>query len=250
MNDTKMKLFVTGHCDSRGPGSWPYHLQKMLDCDIVNFSLAGAAGAYVLETTMNELSTNSYDLAIITWAPSIFYSVKVNDISKFSDSVYTSLHESAQNDWQEKIIYPFNDQDLVEKNWIFLPLTKRIEAECSVTQFAKIWCGAVKYKQQLESDLIRMISLQSWFKCRGQSYIFLHGDLPGRSLPDSEWAQFTHLYDQIDWSNWYTETTLNDISLTEQKERRPIKMTPTQIEVHKQYATLLHSFIKSKKFNQ
>lgn len=236
-----MKLLINGICKSRGPGSWPYPLQEMLGCDLVNLSLAGVGGNYIHETTINELLKRSYDLVIIQWNTSHHTSFKVDDITKYADSKNTSLYQASVNDWPEKIIEPVNDQDYVEKNWI-MGTGHEHEPLDSVGKFFSVYRGAVKYKQLVERDLIRIISLQSFLKCQQIPYVFTYGETIHK------WKQYEHLYEKIDWSNWYLNDTIDDISKRNNGQYKSddlaLGATP---EGHLIYAELLAEHIKEKK---
>lgn len=238
-----MKLLINGICRSRGPGSWPYFLQAQLGCNLVNLSIAGSGGAYIHETTISELSKRSYDLVIVMWNTSHHVSVKVNNINKYSDSTNTSLYQSNANDWPEKIVEPLNDQDYVEKNWI-LGVGQYKNLDDSVAQFYSNYFDAVKFKQSVESDIIRVISLQSFLKSRNQPYVFLYSE------KHQKWKQFEHLYNQIDWSNWYQDITLEDIA---NEDNGRLKSDDpglgTAPEGHEIYAELLVQHINNKVIN-
>ena len=239
-----MKLFVNGTCRSRGPGSWPYYLQQLLDSDLVNFSISGSGGPYIYETTVTELSKRHYDLVVVMWGLPHHTSVKVNDIFKYADSQHTSLYESEQNDWPEKITYPINDQDYVDKNWI-LGIGQHQGSCDSVAKFFEMYHNTVKFKQLVESDLIRIISLQSYLKCKAQPYVFLYGETHHR------WKQFSHLYEQIDWSNWYLDVTIRDVSEMNEGKWKATRPGPVaNPEGHAYYAKLLASHIKAKKLDR
>lgn len=60
-----MKLLVNGASFSLGPNSWP----ELLNMDLTNLSRANAGNTYIVETTMEELAKNDYDLVIIMWSP-------------------------------------------------------------------------------------------------------------------------------------------------------------------------------------
>jgi hypothetical protein len=208
-----MNILLTGHCNSRGPGSWPYYLKDILNCDLVNLSIAGSGNAYIYEATISELSKRPYDLVLIMWGESTHTGVPVNDISQYADSENTSLYQSSVNDWPEKIVYPINDQDYVPKNWI-LNAGYRSNKQDSVAKFFKQYHQAVTYEQTLESDIYRMIGLQSFFKATDQSYLFLYG------RPYTKFKRFEHLYKLIDWSQFYQEDTLKEIVSRNNNELR------------------------------
>lgn len=223
----KKKLFVNGHCDSQGPGSWPYLLQQRFNCDLVNFSMGGAGCSYIHDTTISEFSQRSYDLAIISWTPSYWHAIKVDDISKFADSPYTSLYQIALS----------NCPDLIDPNWIFSIRTKP-DPVCSVYKFFENWNQEVRYEQQLEGDLIRILCLQDWFRCTNQPYVFLYSDYPGRPKRSSmQHDELMHLYNQIDLSKWYLDTCLNELSRHNQLSRA---------QAQGLYANHLESFVRSR----
>jgi hypothetical protein len=84
--------------------------------------------------------------------------VQVEDINLFDQTVYTSYSQSKLNDWPEKIVYPINDQDYVEKNWVFCCNNMHDEYLQSI-KFAdtnkeqKIYSGAKEnFKQYFEKN--------------------------------------------------------------------------------------------------
>jgi hypothetical protein len=208
-----MNILLTGNCNSRGPGSWPYYLKDILDCDLVNLSIAGSSNPYIYEATISELSKRPYDLVLIMWGESTHTSVPVNDISKYADSENTSLHQSNVNDWPEKTVDPINDQDRVPKNWI-MNAGWRAGKNDSVAKFFEQYHQAVTYEQMLESDIYRMIGLQGFFKASNQPYLFLYG------RPYTKFKRFEHLYNLIDWSQFYQEDTLKEIVSRNNNELR------------------------------
>lgn len=234
-----MRLLVNGLCRSRGPGSWPYHLQKLLGCELVNLSLANSCSLYQVQSTINELSKRQYDLLILMWPKFRFPTVKVHDISRFSDSTFTFQYSSAQNDWPEKIVYPFNDQDLVEKNWISGHVPDG--SQCSVRKFFETYNQAVRFKVKTETDLLRIIVLQSWLKCRQQPYLFLHAEA------SPEYDNFPHLCSKIDWSAFHPGPNIRDISKMHDGKWEADRPGPiASPEGHTYYAELLAEYIKTK----
>jgi len=231
-----MNLLVNGTCLSRGPGSWPYHLQNMLAADMVNLSLAGVGNTYIFESTLRELCRRLYDLVILTWTNSHHMPIRVDDISKFADSNYTSLHQSSVNDWPEKIVYPVNDQDYVEKNWI-LDNGFFFGANDSVSQIFEHYHGIVKFAQSLERDLTYIISLQSFLNVNGIPYVFLYP----RKL--NQFQRFDYLYQQIDWTKWYLQHDLKTISIQDDGRYRGDDGRYADVSGHRLYATYLYQFI-------
>jgi hypothetical protein len=233
-----MNILLTGNCNSRGPGSWPYYLKDILDCNLVNLSLAGSGNAYIHETTISELAKRTYDLVLIMWGESTHTGVPVNDINKYSDSENTSLYQSSINDWPEKIVYPVNDQDYVPKNWIMNAGWRSGKTD-SVATFFKQYHQAVTYEQILESDILRMISLQSYFKATNQPYLFLYG------RPYTKFKRFEHLYQLIDWSQFYQADTLMQIASRNNNELMGDDNKYPNPAGHEVYAELLAQQIRS-----
>ena len=200
-----MNILVNGTCNSRGPETWPYYLSNELDSTLVNLSVAGAGNAYIHETTISELAKRTYDLVLIMWGESTHTGLRVNNIDNYSDSENTSKYQSSLNDWPEKIVYPINDQDYVDKNWI-LNAGYRSGKNDSVGKFFKQYHQAVGFEQILETDIIRQISLQGFLKSIGQPYVFLYG------RPYTKFKRFEHLYQLIDWNCFYQAETLMQIA--------------------------------------
>jgi len=200
-----MNLLLNGNCNSRGPDTWPYYLQGMLGCNLVNLSVAGAGNAYIHETTISELARRSYDFVLIMWGESIHTGVRAKGIDRFSDSENTALYQSKQNDWPGKITYPINDQDYVDKKWI-VNAGYLAGKQDSVAKFFQQYHDTVGFEQTLETDIIRQVSLQGYLKSIAQPYVFLYG------RPYTKFKRFEHLYNLIDWSNFYQEHTLMQIA--------------------------------------
>jgi hypothetical protein len=233
-----MNILLTGNCNSRGPGTWPYYLKDIIDCELVNLSIAGSGNAYIYEATISELSKRSYDLVLIMWNESTHTGVPVNDINVYADSENTSLYQSSVNDWPEKIVDPINDQDYVPKNWI-MNAGYRSNKQDSVAKFFKQYHQAVTYEQTLESDIVRMIGLQSFFKATNQPYLFLYG------RPYTKFKRFDHLYKLIDWSQFYQEDTLMQIASRNNNELMGDDNKYPTAEGHRTYAELLARQIRS-----
>lgn len=60
-----MKILVSGASFSYGPKSWP----ELLRADVTNLSRMSAGNTYIVDTTVDELSKNLYNLVIIMWSP-------------------------------------------------------------------------------------------------------------------------------------------------------------------------------------
>jgi hypothetical protein len=233
-----MNILVNGTCLSRGPGTWPYHLQSLLGTDMTNLSLAGAGSMYIFESTLRELCRRHYDLVILTWTNSHHVSIRIDDISQFSDSQNTSLYQSAANDWPEKIVEPINDQDYVEKNWI-INAGYMNGVKDSVSRFFEYYQTYVKFPQSLELDLTHIISMQSFLKVKGIPYLFLYAN------PTKQYQRFDYLYNQIDWSKWYLNHTLKSIAQLEDGRYASKDDDGMWVskEGHKVFADFLYDFI-------
>lgn len=234
-----MRLLVNGTCVSRGPLSWPYFLESRLKASMVNLSIAGVGNTYVFETTMRELCRHRYDLVIVTWTDSHHLAVRVDDIHKFSDSKNTSLYQSSVNDWPEKIVEPINDQDHVEKDWI-INVGHLMGMQDSVAQFFQHHQNYVKFAQSLERDLTHVVALQSYLKTNDIPYVFVYT----RNM--KRYPRFDYLYDAIDWTKWYLETTIVEIGQIHDGRYHSDDGRGANTEGHGLYADLLAEFIETK----
>ena len=227
-----MNVLVNGASVSRGENSWPYFLQQLLGCDLVNLSLAGCGNTYIHETTIQEIAQRHYDLVLIMWAECGRLDFRVDDIKKFSDSKNSSWYQSLQNDWPSKIVLPINDQDYVEKNWIFSLGTLQGQRNDSVSKVFLPYHAITGYKQILESELIKMISLQAVLKSQKIPYLFMHW------RPIKLFRRFQHLYDLVDWEKVYQDDCLEQIG---QRNRwlQQDGVHPNHL-AHKHYAELLY----------
>ena len=161
-------MLINGCSFSRGPGSWPYHLGY----EIVNLAQAGAGNTYIHEATVSELAKRSYDAVTIMWTAPHRVDLKVNNIDLFTDSKYTSAYQHKQNNWPEKIVYPENDQDYVDPNWIFG--CGHVNRETALLK-SGVFDPIYKYQSDTEfeqSFLIKLISLQNTLKQMNIPYLF------------------------------------------------------------------------------
>lgn len=238
-----MKILLVGTCSSRGPGSWPYHLQSILGCDLVNLSISGVSGSYIYETLINELAQRRdwYDLVLVVWGESHHAAIKVDNIDYFAGSPNTSKYQREQNDWPEKIVEPFNDQSLVPPNWV-LGIGNRRGVQDRTAELFNSYHRFVKYPQLLESDLIRWIGTQAVLKSLNMPYLFLFGS----RLKTVK--RFEHLYDMIDWSNFYTKHNLADIAAEHPEWQTTENKYPTE-PGQRYYAELLAQELKARKLD-
>lgn len=162
------RMLINGCSFSRGPGSWPYHLGYK----IVNLAQSGAGNTYIHEATMSELAKRSYDAVTIMWTGRHRVDLRVTDIDLFVDTTYTSAYQRRQNDWLEKIVYPENDQDYVDPNWIFG--CGHINQDLALTK-SRAFESIYQYQSDSEFDqglLVKMISLQNTLKQMSIPYLF------------------------------------------------------------------------------
>jgi hypothetical protein len=92
--------------------------------------------------------------------------------STFEDTSYNSGYQSTKNDWAEKIIHPVNDQDYVEKDWVFGCGYINNESELVSSG---IFSGIYKYstsEQLQQNSIARIVSLQSYLKYSNIPYTF------------------------------------------------------------------------------
>lgn len=234
-----MKILVNGASISRGENTWPYYLQKQLDCELVNLALAGCGNTYIYESTVAELSRRSYDLVLIMWAEFGRIDLRVDKIEQFADSKNTSVYQSQQNDWPSKIIYPVNDQDYVQKNWIFSLGHLQGQRDSVSTVVAPLH-RLQSHSQLLEADITKIIGLQAVIKNLQVPYLFMHW----KSL--KKFNRFDQLYAMVNWDNFYTNTCLELIA----KENNWLAADGIHpgAEAHKFYANLIAQRIKNSHF--
>ena len=118
--NSQSNVLVNGCSFSRGPMSWPYYLQFEYGFNLVNLAQAAAGNLYIHNSTISELGCRKYDLVLIMWSGLDRVDCQVDNIDFFCQTPYTSLTQSQRNDWPEKIVQPINDQDYIEKNWVFV----------------------------------------------------------------------------------------------------------------------------------
>ena len=166
-----MNVLVNGCSFSRGPTAWPYHLT---DVNVVNLACAGAGNDYIFNSTIAELGQRSYDFVAIMWTQPSRVDFKVNDIEQFSDSPYTSAYQLTRNDWAEKVIYPINDQDYVEKDWVYGSGFLNSDPTLLKT---KLFDQVYYYQDDAQFNhltLVKMIALQNTLKQMNIPYLFTY----------------------------------------------------------------------------
>ena len=226
-------ILINGCSFSRGPGSWPYHLKN---ATVTNLAQAGAGNTYIHDTTIAELAQRSYDQVVIMWTGLSRIDFKVNNIDYFSESKYTSLYQSLQNDWPEKIIEPVNDQDYVEKNWVFG--CGHLNNEPAMTK-SHMFDWAYRYQDQPEfvyNFLIKAISLQSFLKQMNTPYVFaFYQDYVDQLQQNSA------LYQLLDQRYIYNEQNIYQI--TQSNNWYDADGFHPGPQAHQAWATLIDNFI-------
>lgn len=231
-----MNLLVNGCSFSRGPTAWPYHIKG---ANIVNLACAGAGNDYIFNTTIAELSQRQYDFVAIMWTHPARIDVKVNDIDQFSDTPYTSLHQSARNDWAEKIVYPVNDQDYVEKDWVFGCGFLNHDPALLKT---KLFDRNYFYQDNIQfarMTLIKMIALQNTLKQMNIPYLFTYFRDYETNL-----AKISNLYNLLDQSHIYNKQ--NIYTITKNNNWYDNDGLHPGIQAHQQWAKIITPLINAR----
>ena len=234
-----MKTLINGCSFSRGPGSWPYCLKSVDQTQLINLSQAGAGNSYIHESTISELAFRQYDLVIIMWTGISRIDFKVGSIDYFKDSKYTSLYQHTRNDWPEKIVDPMNDQDFVDKEWVFG--CGHINNEKHITD-SKLFAGIYKhleYKDFIFHFLIKVISLQNMLTEMKIPFVFSFYENYINDL-----QIFPELCKLIKWNNVFLDQNINDIANTNQW--LDVDGCHPGKSAHKLYAEYLDKFIEEK----
>jgi hypothetical protein len=173
--------------------------------------------------------------------------VQVKDISLFDQTVCTSYSQSKLNDWPEKIVYPVNDQDYVEKNWVFS--CNGYDAYLQSIKFADTNYRYVGRDQAIQQSIIHMISLQSILKQMKIPYLFTFYNDYITEIKNN------FLFQQLDSNNMYTDQNINAIAKRNNSFNQfehpdmPANARHPSSKIHKMWADLieikLHEF-KSK----
>lgn len=188
-----MKVLVNGTSVNIGPVSWPSHLQKKLNCEIVNLSRAYAGNTYIHDSTLEEISLRSYDLVIINWTffGRVDFKTKFNILPNDEYTLKNPNYESLQ------------------KNWLFAkqPIDDPLVAD-EVTQLIKHYDSICNNKRLSVPDtLYKIISLQSILKCQNIPYIFSFYF----NMNDTFRQRQPSLCQMVDWDNVHSEY-LHDIA--------------------------------------
>jgi len=199
-----MNLLVNGCSFSRGPTAWPYHIDNV---NVVNLACSGAGNDYIFNSTIAELSQRQYDFVAVMWTQLSRLDVKVDDISQFAESPYTSYYQSAKNDWPEKIIQSTNDQDYVEKDWVYGCGFLNSDPALLKT---KLFDRHYFYQNDDQFNyltLVKMIALQNTLKQMGIPYLFTYfKDYEARL------AKISNLYNLLDQLCIYNKQNIYTIT--------------------------------------
>jgi len=236
-----MNILVNGTSISRGEGSWPYYLMDKLPADkfnLVNLAQAGSGNTYIHDSTLEEVACRPYDLVIIQWTYANRFDIRVKDIKNFSDTEYTSDYQSRQNDWPSKVIWPINDQDYVQKNWIFGCGYINQNKNDSIGKVFKEYYRVTKRSDQISASLIKIITLQNTLKAMNVPYLFTSY----RPLPSIR--RFEHLYKLIDWDNFFSGPHLHKIAKDNNQIDDTLHPYP---EAHVSYADVLYNDLIERK---
>lgn len=200
-----MKLLINGSSVARGPNTWPYLLQQRLKSNLVNLSQAGAGNHYICDTTIDELSKRSYDLVIVMWADFRRIDIKVKNIEYFDDTIYTSKFQKTMNDWPEKIVYPINDQDYVDNNWLFGCGYLNNEKGKLAEFFDPIYTHT-DIENQYYMAYMKIVALQSFLKSINQPYAFCG------VRQFSKIGRFESIYNLLDFDRIINDLTPHDFA--------------------------------------
>jgi hypothetical protein len=200
-----MKILVNGPSPARGPDTWPYYLQQQLDADLVNLSQAGAGNVFICDATISELSQRRYDFVAIMWADLRRFDIKIADVEKFNDTIYTSKFQKTMNDWPEKIVEPINDQDYVDDDWAFGCGYLNTKDKSIVDLFDSYYKNT-NVASQYYTSYCRILALQGFLKSINQPYVFVS------TRPLTPLDRFNHLYKMIDFDRYVGGPTVFDIA--------------------------------------
>jgi hypothetical protein len=164
-----MNILVNGPSPARGPESWPYLIQQHYGADLVNLAQTGAGNCYIADATIVELTQRKYDLVLIMSSDHRLYDINVSTIDKFTDTIYTSKYQKTMNDWPEKQVWPINDQDYVDDNWVFG--CGYINRDPSLVELFDPYYKSTNTATQYFNSYCRLLSLQGFLKSINQPYL-------------------------------------------------------------------------------
>jgi hypothetical protein len=176
-----------------------------LDADLVNLSQAGAGNVFICDATISELSQRKYDFVAIMWADLRRFDIKIANVEKFNDTIYTSKYQKIMNDWPEKIVEPINDQDYVDDDWAFGCGYLNTKDKSMVDLFDSYYKNT-NVASQYYTGYCRILALQGFLKSINQPYVFMST----RVLTPLD--RFEHLYNMIDFDHYIGEPTVFELA--------------------------------------
>jgi hypothetical protein len=246
-----MKILTNGACSVRGftGGGWPDIIRHKQNWDIVNLSLEGSGFDYVLHTTIDAISKDTFDLVLIMWPEWDRIDLQVDNIESFPNVKYCSysrINEASKIDkvnqyifakeqgiHPQEIKYKNFDYEQYQPNWIFNS-SLRLENNPQVRNLFTFY-RASNFSQIKKQNLTKMICLQNILKQKQQPYLFL----PLR--PYTGRHRFSNLYQLLDWNHVFQEAYL--VTLAGQLGHYRSTQT-VQLPAHKIYADILIEHIK------
>jgi hypothetical protein len=231
-------MLVNGCSFSQGEQAWPNHLHTFDQSNIVNLSCSSAGNTYIHEATVNALSIKTFDIIVIMWSGLTRIDTKVANIGKFDNSCYNSRFASAHNDWPSKITSPVDDQDFVDKDWVFGLGEQNQDPVVKKSQLFRGFYQHLESSQFVFHFLIKLISLQNTLKTLKVPYIFSFYQPYQNTL-----QQFSNLCKLVDWDNVYTEKNIFELA----KANNDIDSTNHPgTATHKQWAKIMDELIDKK----
>ena len=232
-----MKILINGCSFSRGPESWPYFIRYLSGASIWNLALAGAGNTYIRQSTINEISLRSHDLVIIMWSGLERLDFQVNDIDQFPD-FSTSSYQSDQNDWPEKIVKPWHDQDFVEKNWIL----GGIEPGLSRHELFRGIRYHTSEKEHIHRSLIDMICMQGVLKSNNIPFVFAFYQNYVEKLKNQD----INLFHLLDTNCLFNNPNISD--LMKDNDWYDVDGQHPSTQAHQTWAMTLYEWLKNKNY--
>lgn len=229
-----INLLVNGCSFSRGPISWPYHLDGV---NVTNLACASAGNFYIHDSTISELSKRPYDFVVVMWSGLDRIDIKIDNIKQFGDSPRTSYYQSTQNDWPGKKISLINDQDYVEKDWLFGCSFLNRDDAIIKTKLVGQFNYHQNRQQMIQGLLIKMISLQSVLKQMGIPYLFSYYNDYETELQDCSESDA-----MLDKTNIYNVQNIYNIAKTH--NWYDTDGSHPGIDAHREWAKLIQPYIK------
>lgn len=201
-----MRILTNGCSFSRGPTAWPNHIARWFGADLVNLAQSGAGNTYISRSTIMELQKRFYDLVLIMWSGLERIDLQVEDIDFFDDTTYTSKYQSSQNDWPEKIVWPINDQDYVEKNWVFGCGHLNSDPFILKTRLFEYQYKYQGFDDHAARSFQDMLCLESYLQSRNIPYAF--------AFYKNYIANIQKHIDQLDTTHVYIATNMFDLAVS------------------------------------